>query len=57
MWVDLQQAFYILLGPMVVEMILPLFVAAGIILALLLAVGRYWRAPVTIEMRGWKREE
>lgn len=42
-WPDLQETFYLLLGPYIVGLLLPLFGATSIVLAVLMAVSRYWR--------------
>lgn len=43
LWADLQEAFYLLLGPYIVGLLLPLFVSAGIVLAVVMAGARWWR--------------
>lgn len=43
MWTDLQETFYLIFAPFIVGLILPLFVAAGVILAVLMSVERFWR--------------
>ena len=43
MWADLQQVFYIVLGQYIAELLLPLFVAAGLILAIVMSFSRFWR--------------
>ena len=43
MWADLQQAFYITFAPFIASILLPVFMAAGLLLAMLMATARYWR--------------
>lgn len=43
LWADLQEAFYLLLGPYIVGLLLPIFGATCIVLAVLMAAAKYWR--------------
>lgn len=43
MWPDLQETFYLLLGPFILSLLLPVFLVAGILLAALMAVSKFWR--------------
>lgn len=43
MWADLQEAFFLVMGPLIVGLILPVFGGAGIIIAVLMAVQQLWR--------------
>lgn len=43
LWSDLQEAFYLLLGPYIVGLLLPVFVAAGLLLSVLMATSKFWR--------------
>lgn len=43
MWADLQETFYLVLGPCILGLILPLFAAGGILIALLMATAWAWR--------------
>jgi len=40
---DLQEAFYLVFGPFIISVILPIFTANAIVLAGLMAVDRFWR--------------
>ncbi len=43
LFIDLQETFYILFGPYIVYVVLPLWGGIGIVLAVLLAVQNFWR--------------
>ena len=43
LWSDIQEAFYIIFSPFIVGVVLPLYIAAGVILAVLMAAQRFWR--------------
>lgn len=43
MWNDLQEAFYLTFGPLIIYLILPVFAGAGIIIAALMAISWLWR--------------
>jgi len=59
MWADLQETFYLCLGPLIVGLILPLFISAGIILAILMAISWLWRPleQVMVIRRGSDADE
>lgn len=50
LWADLQETFYICLGPFVGYLLLPVFIAAGLFLAVLMTTARFWRPNETIEV-------
>ena len=50
LWLDLQEGFYILFGPFLASIVLPLFVGAGLVVAVLMATARYWRPKETINV-------
>lgn len=50
MWADLQEAFYILFGPFIASILLPVFIAAGLLMAMLMATARFWRPKDHIEV-------
>lgn len=56
LWADLQEAFYIVMGPFVAYLLLPTFVGSGFVLASLMIVSNRWKVrdpqPVT-----WERDE
>lgn len=43
LWSDIQETFYIIFGPFIVGVVLPLYIAAGVILAVAMAAQRFWR--------------
>jgi len=43
MWADLQETFYVTLGPFIGDLLLPVFIAAGLLLAMLMSTARFWR--------------
>jgi len=43
MWPDLQETFYLLLGPFILSLLLPVFLVAGILLAALMSLSKFWR--------------
>jgi len=43
LWQDLQEIFYLTIGPFVVYLLLPVFTAAGVILAGFMGFSRLWR--------------
>ena len=49
---DLQQAFYILYGAYIAYLLLPVFIAAGLLLAALMTLARYWRPVEKVEISG-----
>ena len=50
MWADLQETFYIVLGPFVADLLLPGLVAAGIILSVVMALSRWWRPALPVRI-------
>jgi hypothetical protein len=56
LWADLQETFYITMGPFLGYLLLPAFVAAGMLLAILMSVSRFWR-PMPKVQAVIKREE
>lgn len=57
MWADLQQAFYITLAPYVQDILLPVFIGLGIVLALVHPLSRFWRPTEKISLdAGWDRD-
>lgn len=56
MWADVQEAFYILLAQYLTDVLLPVFVAAGVILAFIMPLSRFWEPTQKIELPGWERE-
>ena len=53
LWADIQEAFYIIFAPFVVGVILPLFVAAGVLVAVLMVAQRFWRPLQRIIVVFW----
>lgn len=43
MWDDLQEAFYLTFGPLILYLILPLFGGVGLFIAIAMAVSWLWR--------------
>ncbi|NJN95681.1 MAG: hypothetical protein HC875_17000 [Anaerolineales bacterium] len=57
MWNDLQQTFFITLGPFIQNILLPVFIAAGVLLALLMPLARFWKPTEKIKLDpGWERD-
>ena len=56
---DLQQAFFLLVGPFLLYFLLPVFLGGGLLLALLMATARFWRPRETVDVNvvDWNREE
>ena len=52
MWADLQETFYLCLGPLIVGLILPVYVGVGILLAVAMAVQWLWRPIQRVVMIG-----
>ena len=50
MWPDLQQTFFIVLAPLLQNIIFPVFVAAGVLLAILMPLSRFWEPTQKIEL-------
>lgn len=51
MWADLQEAFVLLYGPFIQDILLPVFVAAGIVLAIVFPLSRFWEPTEKINLR------
>lgn len=56
MWIDLQEAFYILFGEYLQNLLLPVFVASGVLLAIVNPLSRFWQPTDTIKLPGWGRD-
>ncbi len=57
MWNDLQEAFFILLGPFIQNILLPVFIAAGVLLALFMPLVRFWQPTEKVRVdAGWDRD-
>ncbi len=56
LWPDLQETFFLLLGPFIASLLLPVFVGTGLLLAILMSFARFWRPPEKIEVK-MSREE
>jgi hypothetical protein len=56
---DIQQAFYLVVGPYITGFLLPVVLGSGLLLALLMATARFWRPRETVDVNvvGWEREE
>lgn len=50
MWDDLQQTFFILYGPFIYALILPVFVGSGVIIAFWMSIDRFWRPKEKIQV-------
>lgn len=50
MWADMQEAFYITFSPFIASILLPLFIAGGLLLAMLMATARFWRPKDQMEV-------
>lgn len=42
-WADLQETFFLLLGPYITGLLLPVFGGAGVLLAVVMAAARWWK--------------
>jgi hypothetical protein len=49
-WPDIQETFYLLLGPYIASILLPVFIAAGLLIAGLMSISGYWRPPEKVEV-------
>jgi len=56
MWADLQETFYLLLGPLIVGLLLPMFAVGGILMAILMAISWLWRPPKEVVIIGRKSD-
>ncbi len=50
MWIDLQEAFYLALGPFIVSILLPLFVGGGLVTAAIMVTSRFWQRRQKIDV-------
>ena len=50
MWADVQETFLIVLGPFINDILLPVFVAAGVIIAILTPFSRFWRPYLKVDI-------
>jgi len=50
MWIDLQEAFYLALGPFIVSILLPLFVGGGLVAAAIMVTSRFWQRRQKIDV-------
>lgn len=57
LWPDLQETFYLLLGPYIAGLLLPAFIAAGLLLAILMSFSRFWRPREQVDAVIQRREE
>ncbi len=51
LWPDLQETFYILLGPYIASLLLPVFIGSGLLIAVLMSFSRFWRPKEVIEVK------
>ncbi|MCL4295256.1 MAG: hypothetical protein KJ077_05990 [Anaerolineae bacterium] len=56
LWPDLQETFFLLLGPYIAALLLPVFIGSGLVLAILMSFSRFWRPKEVIEVK-MNREE
>lgn len=58
MWLDLQESFYILLAEYLQTILLPIFVAGGVTLALVYPLSRFWQPldKVQLDAGGLERD-
>jgi hypothetical protein len=56
LWPDLQETFYLLLGPYIASLLLPVFIGTGLLLAVLMSFSRFWRPKEILEVK-MSREE
>ena len=56
LWADLQEVFYILLGDFIARLLLPVFIAAGLLLSILMSIAKFWRPAQPVEITNWKQE-
>lgn len=45
MWADLQETFYLTMGPFIGYFLLPVFMGSGAVVAVFMALSRYWHRP------------
>lgn len=51
LWPDLQETFYLLLGPYIASLLLPVFIGSGLLIAILMSFSRLWRPKEVIEVK------
>lgn len=56
LWPDLQETFFLLLGPFIAALLLPVFIGSGLLLAILMSFSRFWRPTEKLEVK-MSREE
>lgn len=56
LWPDLQETFYLLLGPFIASLLLPVFIGTGLFLAILMSFSRFWRVKEVIEVKFEQKE-
>jgi len=49
LWSDLNEAFYVVYGPFLVYVILPVFLGAGLVYAGVMLTSRFWRKKPHVE--------
>lgn len=57
LWPDLQETFYLLLGPYLAGLLLPVFIGSGLLLAVLMSFSRFWRPREQVDVVIQRREE
>lgn len=57
LWPDLQETFYLLLGPYIGGLLLPVFIGSGLALAILMSFSRFWRPREQVDAVIQRREE
>lgn len=50
MWIDLQEAFYLVMGPFIVTLLLPVFIGGGLVVTAIMMTSRFWRPRDKIEV-------
>ncbi len=51
LWPDLQETFFLLLGPFIAALLLPVFIGSGLLLAILMSFSRFWRPTEKLEVK------
>lgn len=49
LWSDLNESFYVVFGPFLVYVILPIFMGAGFVYAGVMLTSRFWRKKARVE--------
>lgn len=57
LWPDLQQTFYLLMGPYIAYLLLPVFIASGLLLAILMSFSRFWKPRPKVDAVIQRRDE